>query len=132
LQVRVYAKAASKVRSDKILHGFTDSPRLLYTTSPVLSCSLILAPWVLQSMSPESGVRILQPFAGRPAIPYAMDRLSFKGSWDEVKGKLKQKYAELTDDDLTFIEGKEDELLGRLEKRTGKARDQLRKEIESL
>ena len=64
--------------------------------------------------------------------PYAMDRLSFKGNWDEIKGKLKQKYADLTDDDLTFIEGKEDELLGRLEKRTGKAREQLRKEIETL
>jgi uncharacterized protein YjbJ (UPF0337 family) len=61
-----------------------------------------------------------------------MDRLSFKGNWDEIKGKLKQKYADLTDDDLTFIEGKEDELLGRLEKRTGKARAQLRKEIETL
>jgi uncharacterized protein YjbJ (UPF0337 family) len=61
-----------------------------------------------------------------------MDRLSFKGNWDEIKGKLKQKYADLTDDDLTFIEGKEDELLGRLEKRTGKAREQLRKEIETL
>ena len=61
-----------------------------------------------------------------------MDRLSFKGNWDEIKGKLKQKYADLTDDDLTFIEGKEDELLGRLEKRTGKAREQLRKEIEKL
>jgi len=61
-----------------------------------------------------------------------MDRLSFKGNWDEIKGKLKQKYADLTDDDLTFIEGKEDELLGRLEKRTGKAREPLRKEIETL
>jgi uncharacterized protein YjbJ (UPF0337 family) len=61
-----------------------------------------------------------------------MDRLSFKGNWDEIKGKLKQKYADLTGDDLTFIEGKEDELLGRLEKRTGKAREQLRKEIETL
>jgi uncharacterized protein YjbJ (UPF0337 family) len=61
-----------------------------------------------------------------------MDRLSIKGNWDEIKGKLKQKYADLTDDDLTFIEGKEEELLGRLEKRTGKARDQLRKEIEEL
>ena len=61
-----------------------------------------------------------------------MDRLSLKGNWDEIKGKLKQKYADLTDDDLTFIEGKEDELLGRPEKRTGKAREQLHKEIETL
>ena len=49
---------------------------------------------------------------------------------NEVKGKLKQKYAELTDDDLTYAEGKEDELLGRLQKRTGRTREELRREIE--
>jgi uncharacterized protein YjbJ (UPF0337 family) len=48
----------------------------------------------------------------------------------EVKGKLKQKYAELTDDDLTFAEGKEDELLGRLQRRLGKSKDELQREIE--
>ena len=48
-----------------------------------------------------------------------MTKLQLRGSWNEVKGKLKQKYADLTDDDLTFAEGKEDELLGRLEKRLG-------------
>ena len=42
-----------------------------------------------------------------------MNKLQMKGSWNEMKGKLKQKYAQLTDDDLTFAEGKEDELLGR-------------------
>jgi uncharacterized protein YjbJ (UPF0337 family) len=47
-----------------------------------------------------------------------------------VKGKLKQKYAELTDDDLTYAEGKEDELLGRLQKRTGRTQEELRREIE--
>jgi uncharacterized protein YjbJ (UPF0337 family) len=61
-----------------------------------------------------------------------MTNLQFKGSWNEVKGKLKQKYARLTDDDLTFAEGKEDELLGRLEKRLGKTKEDLRMEIESL
>jgi len=61
-----------------------------------------------------------------------MTKLQFKGSWNEVKGKLKQKYARLTDDDLTFAEGKEDELLGRLEKRLGKTKEELRMEIESL
>ncbi len=61
-----------------------------------------------------------------------MTKLQFKGSWNEVKGKLKQKYARLTDDDLTFAEGKEDELLGRLEKRLGKTKEDLRMEIESL
>jgi uncharacterized protein YjbJ (UPF0337 family) len=61
-----------------------------------------------------------------------MTKLQFKGSWNEVKGRLKQKYARLTDDDLTFAEGKDDELLGRLEKRLGKTKEELRMEIESL
>jgi uncharacterized protein YjbJ (UPF0337 family) len=60
-----------------------------------------------------------------------MDKLRFKGSWNEVKGKLKQKYADLTDDDLTYVEGKDDELLGRLQKRLGRSRDEVRREIES-
>lgn len=49
-----------------------------------------------------------------------------------MKGKLKQKYAQLTDDDLTFAEGKDDELLGRLEKQLGKTKEELRMEIESF
>jgi len=61
-----------------------------------------------------------------------MNKLSFRGSWNEIKGKLKQKSADLTDDDLTLIEGKEDELLGRLQQRTGRTREQLREEIEKL
>jgi uncharacterized protein YjbJ (UPF0337 family) len=55
-----------------------------------------------------------------------------KGNWNEVKGKLKQKYGQLTDDDLTFAEGKEDELLGRLQKRIGRTKDELRVEIEKM
>ena len=62
----------------------------------------------------------------------AMTRLKFKGNWNETKGKLKQKYAQLTDDDLTFAEGKDDELLGRLQQRLGKSKEALRSEIESL
>jgi uncharacterized protein YjbJ (UPF0337 family) len=58
--------------------------------------------------------------------------LQLKGSWNEVKGKLKQKYGQLTDDDLTFAEGKEDELLGRLQKRLGRKKDELRAEIEDM
>jgi len=61
-----------------------------------------------------------------------MTKLQLKGSWNEVKGKLKQKYGQLTDNDLTFAEGKDDELLGRLQNRLGKSKDELRKEIESL
>jgi uncharacterized protein YjbJ (UPF0337 family) len=62
----------------------------------------------------------------------SMTNLQFKGTWNEVKGKLKQKYGQLTDNDLAFAEGKEDELLGRLQQRLGKSKDDLRKEIESL
>jgi len=51
--------------------------------------------------------------------------LKFKGTWNELKGKVKQQYAELTDDDLLYEEGKEDELIGRLQKKTGKARDEV-------
>jgi uncharacterized protein YjbJ (UPF0337 family) len=71
----------------------------------------------------------ISPIA-RQRIP-CMDKLRFKGSWNEVKGKLKQKYADLTDDDLTYIEGKDEELLGRLQKRLGRSRDEIRREIES-
>ena len=39
-----------------------------------------------------------------------MDRLELKGKWNELKGKIKQSYGDLTDDDLTYEEGKEDEL----------------------
>ena len=62
----------------------------------------------------------------------AMTKLQFKGSWNEAKGKLKQKYAHLTDDDLGFADGKEDELLGRLQQKLGKTKEDLRREIESL
>ena len=66
-------------------------------------------------------------------IPFVMTtKLQVKGSWNEVKGKLKQKYGQLTDDDLSFAEGKEDELLGRLQRRLGKLKEDLRAEIEKL
>ncbi len=61
-----------------------------------------------------------------------MNDLRIKGSWNEVKGKMKQKYGELTDNDLTYEEGKEDEMLGRLQTKLGKTKDQIRKEIADL
>ncbi|MBD3616947.1 MAG: CsbD family protein [Gracilimonas sp.] len=61
-----------------------------------------------------------------------MNDLTLKGTWNETKGKLKQKYSELTDDDLAFTEGKEDELLGRLQKKIGKTKDEIKKEIAEL
>lgn len=61
-----------------------------------------------------------------------MTKLTFKGTWNEITGKLKQKYAGLTDDDLLFAVGKEEELLGRLQKRTGQTKEALRKQIEAI
>ena len=62
----------------------------------------------------------------------SMTTLNLKGNWNELKGKLKQKYAQLTDDDLTFVDGKEDEMLGRMQQRLGRSKDDLRKEISEL
>ena len=61
-----------------------------------------------------------------------MTKLQLKGSWNETKGKLKQKYGQLTDDDLSFAEGKDEELLGRLQQRLGKTKEAIREEIERL
>ena len=52
-----------------------------------------------------------------------MNKLQIKGNWNIVKGKLKQKWGSLTDDDLQFVEGAETELVGRIQKRTGQTRD---------
>ncbi|MFN4000411.1 CsbD family protein [Algoriphagus sp.] len=59
-------------------------------------------------------------------------KLQMKGSWNEVKGKLKQKYADLTDDDLLYEEGKEDELLGRLQRKLGGSIDTVKDTINKL
>jgi uncharacterized protein YjbJ (UPF0337 family) len=61
-----------------------------------------------------------------------MTKLEMKGSWNEIKGKLKQQYADLTDDDLLFEEGKEDELLGRLQRKTGQTKEEIRDTIAKL
>lgn len=58
--------------------------------------------------------------------------LYLKGNWNIIKGKLKQKYSQLTDSDLIFTEGREDELTGRLQKKLGKTKAELIKEIDSL
>lgn len=55
-----------------------------------------------------------------------------KGNWNELKGKLKQKFANLTDDDLMFAEGKEEELYGRLQTRLGKTNEEVRRMISEL
>jgi len=62
----------------------------------------------------------------------SVDKLELKGRWNELKGKVKQAYGDLTDDDLKYEEGKEEELLGRLQTKTGRARQDLVKWINSL
>jgi len=61
-----------------------------------------------------------------------MTNLKMKGDWNVVKGKLKQRYADLTDNDLLFEEGKEDELFGRLQQKLGKTKEEVRELIEQL
>ena len=58
-----------------------------------------------------------------------MNTLEIKGDWNITKGKLKQKWAKLTDDDLQFVEGKQEELLGRIQKSTGETREAVEKAI---
>jgi uncharacterized protein YjbJ (UPF0337 family) len=55
-----------------------------------------------------------------------------KGNWNEMKGKLKQQFAELTDNDLLYVEGKEDELHGRLQQKLGKSKDEVSGILASL
>jgi uncharacterized protein YjbJ (UPF0337 family) len=61
-----------------------------------------------------------------------MNTLTAKGNWNEISGKLKQKYANLTDDDLLFKEGKEDEMMGKIQKKIGTTKEGLRDLIAKL
>jgi uncharacterized protein YjbJ (UPF0337 family) len=58
--------------------------------------------------------------------------IELKGNWNETKGKLKQKFAILTDSDLLLLEGKQDELLGRLQVKLGKSKEEIQKLIAEL
>jgi uncharacterized protein YjbJ (UPF0337 family) len=61
-----------------------------------------------------------------------MNSLIIKGNWNELSGKLKQQFANLTEDDLLFQKGKEEELLGRLQNKLGKTKEELRDIISKL
>ncbi len=58
--------------------------------------------------------------------------LWWKGNWNMAKGKLKQQYADLTDDDLMYVEGREEELYGRLQKKLGKSREEVEDILDNL
>jgi uncharacterized protein YjbJ (UPF0337 family) len=70
---------------------------------------------------PSAGIKI-----------FKMNKTELLGNWNEQKGKLKQKFASLTDDDLMFVEGKKDELYGRLQIKLGKSEEELHKIIAEL
>jgi uncharacterized protein YjbJ (UPF0337 family) len=61
-----------------------------------------------------------------------MNTTEIKGNWEEQKGKLKQKFATLTDDDLLFAEGKKEEMMGKLQIKLGKSKEELHKIISGL
>ncbi|MCB0780374.1 MAG: CsbD family protein [Flavobacteriales bacterium] len=61
-----------------------------------------------------------------------MNTEELKANWNVIKGRMKQKYGQLTDDDLAFGEGVTDELLGRLEKKLGKTRETIREELQGM
>jgi uncharacterized protein YjbJ (UPF0337 family) len=61
-----------------------------------------------------------------------MNKTELKGNWNEQKGKLKQKFAFLTDNDLMYEEGKEDEMYGKLQKKLGKTKEELHDLIKGL
>ena len=61
-----------------------------------------------------------------------MNTTELKGNWEEQKGKLKQKFATLTDDDLLFAEGKKDEMLGKVQVKLGKSKEELHKILSEL
>jgi len=58
-----------------------------------------------------------------------MDTLEIKGQWNIIKGKMKQKWANLTDDDLRYADGTLDETIGRIQKKTGESRDSIERAI---
>ncbi len=60
-----------------------------------------------------------------------MSQETYKGNWNVIKGKLKQSYADLTEDDLMYAEGKEDEVLGRIQQKVGKSKQELKDQIDS-
>ncbi|GAB3967548.1 CsbD family protein [Spirosoma terrae] len=61
-----------------------------------------------------------------------MNETTIKGGWNELKGKIKQAYGDLTDDDLTYAEGKEDEMWGKIQQKTGKTKDEINKAVADL
>lgn len=61
-----------------------------------------------------------------------MSNLEWKGRWNEIKGRIKSSYGDITEDDLQFEEGQEEQLFGRLQKKTGKTKEQVQQWLNDL
>ncbi len=61
-----------------------------------------------------------------------MNKLQLKGDWNKLKGAVKEKWAELTDDDMLAIEGKKDSLIGKVQERYGYHKEQAEKEVKDF
>ncbi|SJM38297.1 hypothetical protein A1019T_02287 [Psychrobacter pasteurii] len=59
-----------------------------------------------------------------------MNNETLKGEWNQLKGSVKQKWADLTDDDLTHIDGSRDKLVGRLQERSGRTKEEVEREVD--
>ena len=75
-------------------------------------------------------VMVTETFATPSFRVFCMDKLRIKGNWNVIKGSLKQRWGQLTDDDLQYVEGQEQELIGRIQKRTGETREAIQEALE--
>lgn len=61
-----------------------------------------------------------------------MNAQTLQGHWNEIKGQLKSKYGQLTDQDLEFAEGNVDQLIGNIQRKTGESRESIEKHLDNL
>src|SRR6185436_14226374 len=78
----------------------------------------------------QRGIYYGRKFGQQNQHRIAMNTLQMKGNWNVAKGKMKQKFAQLTDDDLSYVEGKGEELVGGMQKRTGQTRAEVEKAMD--
>jgi uncharacterized protein YjbJ (UPF0337 family) len=82
--------------------------------------------------TPEAAAQPLRPCFFLTQTEAAMNSTTMKGKWNELKGKVKEKWGKLTNDDLDVIDGKKDQLVGRLQQRYGYAKERAEKEAEEF
>jgi uncharacterized protein YjbJ (UPF0337 family) len=120
---RVQVAPAGAIAVSSHAAGTPGSPRLPATEGP-LACRLLRGnvggrPAITRSIPTDSELKSKR----------LMNKLEIKGNWNIAKGKLKQKWGQLTDDDLDYVEGKADELVGRIQKRTGESKEDIERSV---